>query len=549
MNTMATAGTPYTTVPVERLAPATRLYLDFLHRPEKVAHYFGSPFDDEAAVRRLAERISSRDYRRAELVTLLRRLADDYEATDRAREQIELMARPETLVVFAGQQVGLFSGPLYTVYKALTTERWAAQLSELLGRPVIPCFWLSTDDHDFAEVDHTFVPQGSELKVVRYTPRVAPNGDPVGRIQVDDTMTAVIDTLAAALPDTEFKDDIFNTIRHCYADGQRFAAAFGRLWYRMFPASGLVPVSPCHRGFKELAKPFLAGALSDDATLFRTYAEASEMLARDGYHQQVHKTPQQTFLFYQQFKRHSLHHDDNGGYVWEGGEPVTAEWLERTIDERPDFFSPNVLLRPVIQNGVFPTLGVVLGPSETAYYAQIGGIHDHFGVPRPLIMPRTGATLIEKSVGKRIRKHDIRIEDLRKDVDHEIARVLHASFPADLEQQFDGAERRIAEAFEQVRPDVVRFEPTLDKPVRAAAARAQREMSQVAQKAYAAHKRKQEETEAQIRRVALQLFPRGGLQERTYSMVYYWARYGPELPAALYRDLPVGQRAHLIWEL
>jgi uncharacterized protein YllA (UPF0747 family) len=208
-----------------------------------------------------------------------------------------------------------------------------------------------------------------------------------------------------------------------------------------------------------------------------------------------------------------------------------------------------VLLRPVIQNGVFPTLGVVLGPSETAYYAQIGGIHDHFDVPRPLIMPRTGATLIEKSVGKRIRKLDIHLEALCKDVDFEIARVLHASFPADLEQQFDAAERRIAEAFEQVRPDVVRFEPTLDKPVRAAAARAQREMSHVAQKAYAAHKRKQEETEAQIRRLALQLFPRGGPQERTFSMIYYWARYGPELPATLYRDLPVGLRAHLIWEL
>jgi bacillithiol biosynthesis cysteine-adding enzyme BshC len=539
---------PLAGIPVERLAGATRLYLDFLDSPRKVEEFLGPPFDDRDAARQLARRLENRTYERATMVGALRELADDYRATDRARRNIDLLGDPRSLVVFAGQQVGLFTGPLYTIYKALATERWAASMSEMLDRPVIPCFWLSTDDHDFAEVDHIHMPVGDVLETFRYVPDQAPGGDPMGRVRMTAEIEATIAALADALPDTEFKADVFATLRECYRPGERFASAFGRLWARLFPESGLVPVSPCRRSFKLLAQSLLLRAQTEERQLFELYRKASSALAERGYHQQVHKSADQTFLFFQQFKRHSIHRADDGRYAWEGVEPVDSSWLERQIREHPEHFSPNVLLRPVIQNALFPTLGVTLGPSETAYYAQIGGLHDRFGVPRPLVMPRTSLTIVEKSVQKRMAKHDLSFENLYRDPDAEIARVLRAGFPHDLEAAFDAAERKVGDAFEEIRPEVVRFDPTLDKPVRAAMGRAQREISQVAQKAYAAHKRKQEETEAQIRRVQLQLFPRGGLQERSLNIVYYWARYGPDFLSRLYAELPAQTRTHLLWE-
>ena len=543
------ARATYRELPGNHFAGATSLYLDFLHDPASVEAFFPPPFDDSAALDRIVKQVSGREYAREDLRTALLEMADDYRASDRARSNIELLAHKDTLVVFSGQQVGLFTGPLYTIYKALSTERWAAELTSKLGRPVVPCFWLSTDDHDFAEVDHVRVPRGDDLLTLQYKPSCPSSGDPVGRLVIDSQMESVIRELQDALPRSEFSDDVFRTIRECYAEGTRFASAFGRLWYAMFPQSGLIPVSPCNRNFKKLARPYLEGALKDDAKLYEAYSKASAALERSGYHQQVYKTERQTMLFYQQFKRHSLHHDDNDGYVWEGGEPVTADWLAKTIAERPDYFSPNVLLRPIVQNGVFPTIGVTLGPSETAYYAQIGGIHDHFGVPRPLILPRTSVSIIERSVARRIKKLDIQIEALQKDRDAEIARVLRASFPSDLERQFDRAEQRVGDAFDDIHQGVVDFEITLDKPLRAAAARAKREMRQVAQKAYAANKRKLEESESQIRRVGMQLFPEGGFQERTFNVVYYWARYGPDFLTGLYDNLPAGPRSHLLWEL
>lgn len=549
MNVARATRATYRELPGKHFTGATSLYLDFLHEPASVESFFPPPFDDRGALDRLVEQVSKREYAREDLKAALLEMADDYQASDRARSNIDLLAHKDALVVFSGQQVGMFTGPLYTIYKALSTERWAADLTQKLGRPVVPCFWFSTDDHDFAEVDHVRVPRGDDLLTLHYKPRSPSSGDPVGRIVIDSEMEVVIRELEDAMPHSEFSDDVFRTLRECYSEGTRFASAFGRLWFAMFPQSGLIPVSPCNTRFKQLARPYFEGALKDGAKLYRAYSDSSAALTRSGYHQQVYKNERQTLLFYQQFKRHSLYHDDDGGYVWEGGEPVTAEWLAKTIADRPDYFSPNVLLRPVVQNGVFPTIGVTLGPSETAYYAQIGGIHDHFGVPRPLILPRTSVSIIEGSVARRIAKLDIRIEALQKDRDAEIARVLRASFPTDLERQFDRAEQRVGEAFDEIHQGVVDFEVTLDKPLRAAAARAKREMRQVAQKAYAANKRKLEESEAQIRRVSMQLFPDGGFQERTFNVVYYWARYGPDFLTGLYDNLPAGSRSHLLWEL
>jgi len=335
--TIATQAPPYTGLTIDRLGSGTALYLDLLYHPERVEKYFGRPFDDPDALAARAAEISRRTYHREEMVAVLRELADDYEATDRARANIEKLLDPETLVVFTGQQVGLFSGPMYTIYKALTTERWAEQLTEQLGRPVVPCFWLSTDDHDFAEVDHVWVPAGDRLTRIAYEPEVLPDGDPMGRLRITDKIDDALDAYAAALPDTEFKADIFARLRECYKPGNRYASAFGRLWATMFPQSGLIPVSPCHAGFKELAQPMLSQALADDAALYDAYAEASSGLADAGYHRQVHKTSDQTLLFYQQFKRHNIHHSDDGGYVWEGADPVSAQWLEKMVAERPDY--------------------------------------------------------------------------------------------------------------------------------------------------------------------------------------------------------------------
>ncbi|MGH8166608.1 MAG: bacillithiol biosynthesis cysteine-adding enzyme BshC, partial [Woeseiaceae bacterium] len=356
---------------------------------------------------------------RDQLAVALREFATGIPAPGAAKAQIDLLRKAESVAVFAGQQAGLFTGPLYTVFKALTAERWAADLERVLAVPVVPCFWLDNDDHDFAEVDHIEIPCGEEVRRIRYEPVFAPAGAPVGRVIIDSGMESVIAELADAMTGLEHSDSVLDIVRETYAVGSSFSTAFARLWYRMFPDSRLVFASPYHDELKKLAAPLMERAVADDGRLFSIYEKTSERIDALGYHRQVRKKRPQTFLFYQRGKRTGILRDANGRYFRNGEPPQTALALQAEIRERPADFSPNVLLRPVMQNALFPVLGVVLGPAETAYYAQIGGLHDHFGLPRPAILPRTGVTIIEAGVARRLT--ELRI-DLEAPGKHEMAR-------------------------------------------------------------------------------------------------------------------------------
>jgi len=531
------------------LSGATRLYSDFLNAHANVATYFGPLFDDHPALAALAQRLKAGEHPREQLAQALSVFADEACAPDAAKAQLDILRRPGSMVVFAGQQAGLFTGPLYAVYKALTVERWAADLSSLLALPVIPCYWLASDDHDLAEVDHIGVPGGAGVATVKYSSPAIRAGEPIERIVLDSGIDTVIKDLADCLPRSSFAEGVFGTLKDCYFPGTPFSSAFARLWYRMFPHSKLLFVSPAHPELRKAAAPVLQRAVREDARLFSIYAETSAQLEAAGYHRQVHKSSTQTLLFHQRGKRRGIHRGNgNGSFVWEGAETVTAEWLCEAICRRPEDFSPNVLLRPIVQNAMFPTLGVVLGPAETAYYAQLGGLHDHFGVPRPAVMPRTSVTILEQTVAKRVSRLGIDLAALSADPDGEVSRVLQASFPKDLGIKLEGAAKRVDAAFDELRADVHEFDPSLDGAVRLARKRAGEQMSLIARKMRAAHRHREKETETQIRSVAQRLFPGGKAQERTINIVYYWARLGSMFLGELYRHWPAGRRDHLIWE-
>jgi len=545
----ASGSWPYQPAPAAMLGDASMLYRDFLYAGDRLTGYLGPRFDDDASIVQLAARLRSREYEREVLVRALRDLGSEVAAPSAAQAQLESLLRPDSLAVFAGQQPGLYTGPLYAVYKALTVERWAADLSQRLAMRVIPCYWLCNDDHDFAEVDHVQLPGTGRVETLRYVPACPPSGAPLGRIVLDPGIETVTDRLAACLPSSSRATTVVDAIRQCYAAGAGLAGAFARLWYRMFPDSTLLFVSSDHPLLRKLAAPLLARSVAGDAALFAAYEDASRRLEADGYHRQVSRTPAQTFLFHQRSARHAIRRVTGSGFAWQGAQPVPAEELQQLCIEHPGDFSPNVLLRPVVQNSMFPTLGVVLGPAEVAYYAQIGGLHDHFGVPRPAILPRTSVTLIEHNTARRLRRYGVDLEGLRNDVDREVARALRAQFPENLDAGLQAAAQRIAAAFEEVGARLDAFDPTLVRTVQAAAARARRQMDIVALKAHASHRRREREAQAQIRSAALHLFPGGALQERRFNIVYYWARYGQGFLDELHQCWPIGRRGPLLREI
>jgi bacillithiol biosynthesis cysteine-adding enzyme BshC len=545
----ASGSSPYRPAPASMLGDATLLYRDFLYARDRLASYLGPAFDDDASIVQLAARLRSCEYQRDVLARALRDLANETGAPNAARAQLESLRRPDSLVVFTGQQPGLYTGPLYTLYKALTVERWAADLARGLGVRVIPCFWLGSDDHDIAEVDHVQLPVAGRLETLRYVPAHGPNGAPLGRIALDAGIESVTDRLAACLPASSRATTVVDCIRQCYAAGVSLPGAFARMWYRMFPNSALLFVSPDHPLLRQLAAPLLARSVAGTAELFSAYEEASHRLEAEGYPRQVMRTPAQTFLFQQRGARHAIRRVAGSGFEWQGAQPVSADELQKLCIEHPDDFSPNVLLRPVVQNSLFPTLGVVLGPAEVAYYAQIGGLHDYFGVPRPAVLPRTSVTLVERNMLPHLQSYGVELEGLRNDVDREVARALGASFPQDLDAELQAAAQAIGAAFEAVGKRLDTLDPMLVRTAQAAAVRARRQIEIVAAKAHASHRRRQQQAQVQIRAAGLYLFPGGALQERCFNIVYYWARHGQEFLDELHQGWPIRQRGPLLREI
>ena len=540
---------PYLSTRISKHSKATKLFTDFLSATEKTRGYFGPIFDDDAALAQLLSTLHKGSYPREELALALADIAADSEAPAAVSTQIDKLRNKDSSVVFAGQQPGLFTGPLYTIYKALSVERWAANLSDKYSVPVIPCFWLASDDHDFNEINHIKLPNERDIVTVEYTSKQASFGQAIDRIKLDTDIQSLTKELFDFFPASEFKQDVLGILDETYTAGLSYPLAFTRLWYRMFPQSQLVFVSPCHPQLKKLAEPVIEHALRDATHLFSIYDETSRRLENDGYHRQVHKNPAQTFVFYQHAERQNIRLDENNNFILKEEEPLTIDRLSRMLTEDPQDFSGNVLLQPLIQNTLFPTLGVVLGPSEIAYYAQIGDLHDYLDVPRPTIMPRTSVTFVQKNVSRRLSQHGIRLDALQRDVNEEIARISKTSFPEKLDNIFQLAEQNISSTFEDIQSALEQFQPGLDKTTQTAKLRVRRELQNLAKKTQAAHGRKEENTEKQIRHLALHLFPEGELQERYFNIVYYWVRYGPAFLSSLYEDWPVGCREHLIWSL
>ncbi len=373
----------------------SRLCTDFLQGRGEIGGFFGPSFRDTAGLAALAERLSGQPYPRSAAARALRAFARDVQAPLRVEEQAACLGESSAVAVFAGQQAGLFTGPLYTVYKALTVERWAIDLGRLLGVSVVPCFWLADDDHDFEEVDHVEIPGAGHPRRLRYVPKVAPAGRPVGDLLIDEGMHAVVAALREALPESAHSAGVLQDVEECYANGAGFSRAFARLWYRLFPDSGLVFVSASDKALKDLAAPLLAKSIVDHERLFESYERDTRRLVALGYHRQVIKRPEQSFLFWHAGQRSGIIRDGAGYYHLPGRAALSASQLGELVLQRPQAFSGNVLLRPLVQDLLFPVLGVVLGPSEIAYHAQIAGLHDYLQLPRPAVLPRTSATFVE----------------------------------------------------------------------------------------------------------------------------------------------------------
>lgn len=431
--------------------------------------------------------------------------------------------------VTTGQQPGLFGGPLYGLYKALTAVCLARELQPVVGRPVVPLFWIASDDHDWAEANHAHVIDAAN-RLQRIT--VGPNPDTlpraVGGIVLGDRGAAAVAELSACFPPNDFRDDYLDLLRDAYHSGSTLTSAFGDLMADLLRHTPIGLVDGADPRLKELAQPVFQAEAEDPGASERALAETAGRLTASGYALQVPIVPEATNLFLETREgRDRLLRISGGFRLRRSGRELSSRRIRRIVNESVELVSPNVLLRPVVEGFVFPTLAYVAGPGEIAYFGQLAELFVRHGVGMPVVTPRTSVLVVEKKVTRVLEKLGVTAEDVRGR-DLLLARFARDAMPRDVAEALEGWRRGLMARSLELSDASAAIDPVLQGAVTKARNSGLAALGALEKKVIRAVKRRSETLTSQIDKAGINLWPVGKPQDRVLSPVQYTMRYGPD---------------------
>ncbi len=508
---------------------------DYLEASDRVAPYYGASWRDTAAYHARLDDLDARfdaDARRTALEAMTVPPAVSNERLDAWVEQ-------GGLVVTTGQQPCLFGGPLYSIYKALTTLSLARALEAELGRPVLPLFWVASDDHDWAEADHTYaIDSANELRLVRVADPGAEERS-IHRVGFSNQLDVALAEFLQVLPNTDFSDDYIKLLRDANGSSATLSSSFQQIMEGLLAPQGLFFTDAANPVVKDRSSGVLLAELDavESEALLRGNAASLEA---DGYHVQVHIMEGGVNLFLEgPAGRERLYRDDAGFRLHHSGERLTREDILARIQADPSVLSPNVLLRPIVESQVFPVVSYVAGPGEMAYYAQIRGLYESHGMQMPVIHPRHGVTAVEPKIRKVMDKFEVGLETLSRP-HHEIAsEIAKDEVPADVRKALGELRGAVGDGSSKLLEASLAIDPTLKGPVTHARNTSFAAIQEVEKKIVQSVKRQNEIALAQLEKAQLHLFPEGKPQERVLNPFYYLFRFGNPFMDALVDALKV----------
>jgi bacillithiol biosynthesis cysteine-adding enzyme BshC len=525
-------------VDIRRFPWVKKLAADYAFQFSALAPFFSGDPSAPASWSAAIANARKHPRRRAELSALLIRQLERRDAPAAARHAAERLADPATVAIVTGQQAGLFGGPLFTLYKGLTAAKLAATIATDHDTPVVAVFWVEAEDHDWDEVASVSVLDSEMQRRTITLPPPAGSGHlPIGAITLGAEIENAIDALAATLPQTEFTADLLADLRRAYAPGVSMSGAFARVLDRMLGDLGVIVFECSDRAAKPLASEIFAKEVTYPGRTWSLAGEAGQKLAAGGYHTQVDGSSQHgAALFRLDGSRTPI-------------DPTDAPGLADEARAKPETFSPNVLLRPIVEDALFPTVCYVSGPNELAYLAQLRGVYEQFQVPMPLFYPRSSATILDSASARFLEKHDLPFEALHARDEAAINRLLAASLPESVDRALKDADDAIAEKLAAILASVPAIDATLVGTVKSTLGKLEHDMATLRGKVISAAKKRDETLRRQFFRAQAQAFPDGIPQERALSSVALLNRYGPALIPRLVQDLPLDLGHHWVLTL
>ena len=470
-------------------------------------------------------------------------------APDKTLNNINLLRDADCIAVVSGQQAGLFTGPLYTVYKALSAVKLADCLRQR-NTKAVPVFWIAAEDHDFVEVAKAeFIGRDCQLKHVEVTTELHREGQPVGRVVLDDSINAVVDQLFELLPNSEFADDMKALVQRAWQPGRGYVESFATMMTSLLGHYGLIFLDPLDPEMKKLAAPLYSAAVRQAPQIASAVEQRSRELESAGYHAQVMATANSfpLFLHDEDGARRALVRNESGKYHTKDSDTEYSldELAELALNE-PQRFSPNVTLRAVVQDYLLPTIAYYGGAAEIAYFAQTAEVYRVLERPATPILPRSSLTMIERHTGRVLERYGLTLADFFEGLDPVTKQVVEEHLGAGTARNFTNAEENIHHELDRLKQELAAIDPTLADALETGRKKITYQLEGLRTRFVRAQMSRDEAAHRQLQRAFDQLYPNKDLQERHINITSLLARHGTYVIEWIFNAINLGSNEHQV---
>ncbi len=533
-------------IPFREIPHQSALYLGYLDSSPAVLSMFRHPGPTLNTLERMVRDKGVPSIKRKAIVSILKQQNEKFGCGECTRKNIEDLIQADAVAVLTGQQVGLFTGPLYTIYKTMTAIRLAA---ELRARRIkaIPIFWMESEDHDLAEATHISVigpDQSGGNLLDQLFPQAGESARPVGSIQFPDSIKKIVNNYVDSTTGLNWSDEIRSQLLSAYRPGATFSESFAAIMVQLFGSYGLVLFDPQDPAAKALAAPVFSKAIQSVDVINASLRERDRELESSGFHTQVSMADDSTVLFYRENHDRRLLTKVQDGFAVKGtGTRFSADELLRLSEKAPERFSPNVLLRPIVQDSLFPTVAYVGGPSEVAYFAQVEALYRIFGRPMPMVWPRASFTLVGPEVVSIMGRRRLSLLDILQGKKHLLQKLVPAS---DATKTLTVLRDRLESGFAAIQPDIATIDASLEAAMENARRKITHNLEGLEARIAALDASRNTSTIQEAQLLLDNCLPALTPQEREIGVHPFMARYGPSMIDSLYSLIPLEKFVHRV---
>jgi bacillithiol synthase len=459
-------------------------------------------------------------------------LAEAFIASAARDMGIARLQHPGALAVTTGQQPGLFTGPLYTIHKALSAAALARVLERQWSRPVVPVFWLAGDDHDYAEASQTAWIAADGAVVTAALPPRPPEAPltPMYREPLGPGIGPVLERLAADLPPSEFRQPTLDWLERHYRPEATIAGSYAGAMAELLAPLGVICLDSTHPAVKRAMAPHLVQALTHAADLERDLDRHIEALGTTARTSGVTVGDGASLVMLEAtLGRDRLVADGATFVTRRSRERFDLAALQRIAAESPSRLSPNVLLRPVLESALLPTVAYLAGPGELRYLVLTPPVYQRMGIDRQQPLPRWSGVVVEPRVDRVLEKFGITLAELLEPGGALEARLVRSQLPREAVEALTSIRAAVESGYEQLARVAEAIDPTLARPIQGVRQQAVAGTQEVEKKLLQHLKRRQETELGQLAKARAAVLPNQKPQERVLTVASFLARYGQSL--------------------